>query len=233
MATSAHTPRGPHTLIGALVVALAVAGCGSSASTQSQSAAQPGATQAAATSSTAGSSSGGKSASSSSSSNNTNSTTSSAPGKGEPVPNIDMQVKSSTRLEPIAARYTCDGANSPLPLTWAKVPAHTAEIDLFVAGLNGNGSKLDVAWGVTGLKPSLRSFTGKLPAGAIVGRNSLGTLGYSVCPPKGSEEEYIAIVDALKKAEPMKPGFSAASLLEHLLHTEVSEGRVSFTYKRR
>ncbi|HEX3518335.1 MAG TPA: hypothetical protein VHT29_04795 [Solirubrobacteraceae bacterium] len=230
MSTSAHTHRGPHRLFGALVLALALAGCGSSASTQSQSSSHPGATQAAATSAQAGSSTsanGSKTASSSSSS-----ASSSTPTAGEPVPQIDMVLKSSVALQPIASRYTCDGADTPLPLSWTKVPAHTAQIDLFVAAVNGAGAKLFLDWGVAGLKPTLRKLSGHLPAGAIVGRNSFGTTGYSVCPPKGSEENYVVIVDALKKREPVKPGFNATSLLEHLLHTEVSEGRIAFFYKR-
>jgi phosphatidylethanolamine-binding protein (PEBP) family uncharacterized protein len=223
MSTSTHNHGGAQKLLGTLVVALVLAGCGSSASTQSQSSSQPASTQASASDPASGTSSDRTTATAAKKST----------AKGPAVPNVEIELTSPVKLEPLSARYTCDGANVPMPLSWTKVPAHMAEIDIFIAGLKDTkAGKLAVVWGVTGLKPSLRKFSGHLPAGAIVGRNSLGTNGYSICPPKGSEEEYIAFVDALKQPEPMKPGFDASALLEHLLHTEVSEGRTSIFYKR-
>jgi phosphatidylethanolamine-binding protein (PEBP) family uncharacterized protein len=211
-------------ICGVLTVTLALAGCGGSSSTSTPHENRP---EAAATSASTAAS---KTAAAKS--------TPSAPGPdaeseaGEP--NLALALTTVVPLRPIPARYTCDGANVPPPLTWSEVPHGTAEFALVVVNAKDlSNGKLFSDWGIAGLKPSLTSLTSaQLPPGAIAGRNSLGKTSYSVCPPAGKGEVYTVLLFALKHAGTIAPGFSVSGLTEKLLHSRVSEGLLNFIYKR-
>ena len=74
--------------------------------------------------------------------------------------------------------------------------------------------KLVFDWAVTGLKPtSIGISAGRLPAGAIVGRNSFGHVGYSLCLPKGRREEnFVVRLIALPHVLTVKSGFDAEAV---------------------
>jgi phosphatidylethanolamine-binding protein (PEBP) family uncharacterized protein len=136
-------------------------------------------------------------------------------------------------LNPFPAHYTCDGANASMPLSWSQLPANTAEVDVFLFNLQAVHGKLIDDWAVAGLKPTLHGLpAGKLPPGAIVGRNSFGQTRWSVCPPKGKSVRYAFLLYALPKRIPVKPGFAATKLREIALHTAESAGLLAGSYKR-
>jgi phosphatidylethanolamine-binding protein (PEBP) family uncharacterized protein len=150
----------------------------------------------------------------------------------EHVPDLDIPVKSFAPRAPLPARYTCDGANVAPPLRWGRVPAGTVEVDLFVTSLTRTGETTE--WAVAGLKPRLHSLVaGRLPAGAIVGRNSFGETGYSVCPSKGSTSSYFVLVVPLPHRIPVSPGFEGQALSARAVHIARHEGQMSFEYTRR
>lgn len=205
------------------MVALSLGGCGS-AGTNAQSAATSSAT-APATSSTAakGSSTGATTAS-------TNPTSTASAAQPETV----MTVASSIDLMSLPKRYTCDGANAPLPLKWKSVPPGTHELQVLVVNAKDlSNGRLFADWGVAGLSPRLRGLSpGNVPAGAIVGRNSFGQDRYSICPRRGASTAYVAFVFALPQPAHLRPGFSVSARAEKLLHTHVGEGTLEFLYKR-
>lgn len=168
-------------------------------------------------------------------SSQTTSTASPASASSEQEPYQAMTVRSVGKLEPIAAHYTCDGANVPPPLRWSGVPPHTAELVLLIVlAKDVSGGNLSANWGVAGLRPSSRGLSGGiLPPGAVVGRNSFGETRYSICPPKGVSASYVALLFGLQHRTSAKPGFSASALAKTLLHSNVAEGFLGFTYKRR
>jgi len=93
------------------------------------------------------------------------------------------------------AQYTCDGRNTWPPLEWGAVPAGTGSLALFVVGVRPNPSthryRVSVEWAVAGLVPTLHKLAaGQLPHYALVGTDSDGKPGYSVCPPKGTQTQY-------------------------------------------
>jgi phosphatidylethanolamine-binding protein (PEBP) family uncharacterized protein len=205
----------------ALIAAFALAGCGGSSSTQSSSATAASATS---TSSTA----------SAAASTTSTTTTSTSTTTSEKVPNIDIQLSSSIKLDPLPARYTCDGANVSPPVIWGHLPSNTAEVDLFLFNLAPVHGKLFANWAVAGLSPKLTGVSvGRLPAGAIVGRNSYGQVGYSVCPPKGPSVRLAFLVYALPQKIPARPGFNPEALREKALHIAESAGLLGASYKRR
>jgi phosphatidylethanolamine-binding protein (PEBP) family uncharacterized protein len=93
------------------------------------------------------------------------------------------------------SKYTCDGRNTWPALEWGAVPANTASLALFVIGYvpepSTHTTKVSVEWAVAGLKPTLHGLaSGHLPREAVVGVDSSGKHGYSVCPEKGSTVQY-------------------------------------------
>jgi phosphatidylethanolamine-binding protein (PEBP) family uncharacterized protein len=218
--------------VSALALVVLVAGCGGSSSTSQPSSTQTGnvsrsssvartstsATTPAATGTTA-----------------TDTHTSESPSK---EPKITIALSSPAlegKARKIPARYTCDGADVSPPLNWNAIPPHTAELVLLVVDLNESapaGGPL-ISWAVAGLRPTLKGFaTGALPAGAIVGRNSLGQSRYSICPPKGGTHDYLASLFGLEHPVSVKPGFDAYTLYKTVVSTAEHEGWLGFSYKR-
>jgi phosphatidylethanolamine-binding protein (PEBP) family uncharacterized protein len=221
-----HSGLRPKTILSSvftLIVALALVACGGSGSgstSQASTASAASASQTASTTSTTTSSSTTTSASTSAAS--------------EKVPTINITLSSSAGLSPIPARYTCDGANESLPLSWSQLPANTVEVDVFLFNLLPVHGKLIDDWAVAGLKPKLHGLSaGKLPPGAIVGRNSFGHTGWSVCPHKGPSVRYAFLLYALPKRVRARPGFNAEKLRATALHVAESAGLLAGTYKRK
>jgi phosphatidylethanolamine-binding protein (PEBP) family uncharacterized protein len=207
--------------IGGLLVMLA-AGCGGSGSSST-----------AASSTTPTASVASASTTSSTPTSTTSTSTSTSSTASEKVPTIDLPLASSAKLNPISARYTCDGADTSLPISWSHIPPHTAEIEVFVFNFLPVGGKLFPDWAVAGLKPSLHGLSaGQLPAGAIVGRNGFGQIRYSICPAKGSNTRYAFLVYAVPHRIAVRPGFNANALREKSLHAAEHAGLLAFSYKR-
>lgn len=133
----------------------------------------------------------------------------------------------------LPATYTCDGKDSWPTLRWSGVPAGTAELILYAMNVAPVEGKLFVDWAVAGLSPSLEGVeAGQLPKGAIVGTNSFGKQGYSICPPSGSGEVYIFAVYALPKALSPAKGFDARELRRQVLDVSGDVGLLSAYYAR-
>jgi phosphatidylethanolamine-binding protein (PEBP) family uncharacterized protein len=134
----------------------------------------------------------------------------------------------------IPARYTCDGANTSLPLRWGHIPHGTAELALFILSSKASTGEMSFAWAVTGLKPTSRGLAaGKLPPGAVVGRNSSGTVGYSICPPVGRREAYYAKLFALGHPLNAQPGVDASTLYARAEADSENVGLAAAAYQRR
>ena len=112
----------------------------------------------------------------------------------------------------IPATYTCDGAGISPPLSWQKVPAHAAELVLFVIDDSAAGADGGVRWIVGGIDPASSGVAeGKLPQGTIVGTNSAGKASYSpICPAPGHTDTIEFVLYALKKPIALSPGFGPA-----------------------
>lgn len=215
---------------GALMMTLALIGCGGSSST-SQSSSTP--TSASQTTSTATGTQTSGGADSSASGNEQASKTNEPK---EHIPKVTLLMSSPVFQEggPIPARYTCDGAGTSPPLRWRAIPHGTAELALFVLNLNSApGGKPLIYWAVAGLHPTLKGISaGKLPRGAIVGRNSLGQSRYTICPSKsGGLQHYIVALFAVQHSVSATPGFSANALYKTVSSTAEYKGLAGFTYQ--
>jgi phosphatidylethanolamine-binding protein (PEBP) family uncharacterized protein len=86
-----------------------------------------------------------------------------------------------------APRYTCHGANVSLPVNWVGASARAQEIAILVRSFTHSLGRFVVNWAVAGISPAAGGIpAGKLPPGAVVGLNSFGRVGYTLCPPAGS-----------------------------------------------
>ena len=126
----------------------------------------------------------------------------------------------------IGSRYTCGGANISPSVTWKGVPSDAKELLVFVNTLQSGGSTLN--WAVAGLSPSLHGLeAGKLPSGAIVGRNSYGRSAYSVCPGKGTAPAVVSIgVIALPRVISVHQGFAPGALTNVVSEPGARQGSV-------
>jgi phosphatidylethanolamine-binding protein (PEBP) family uncharacterized protein len=132
---------------------------------------------------------------------------------------------------PLPARYTCDGADLSPAVNWSNVPRGTKELALFIAHSVQKGTNT-TNWAVVGLKPTLTGIAaGKLPAGAIVGRNGSGKLGYSICPAKGSSTLFGVALYALPHHVAVKQGFNGVVLLNKF-ENEPAMAETFLSYRR-
>lgn len=159
-----------------------------------------------------------------------------ASSRSEPVPTISIEVEIPTLLREgyIPKRNTCDGANVSLPLRWSHVPSGTAELVMFVINLRPVQGRFFFDWAVAGLSPAAHGISaGTLPAGAVVGRNSFGKVGYSICPPKGTrEEDFVVRVLALSRPLALTRGFDAEAVYRDAEQSAKFVGIGSGTYSR-
>jgi phosphatidylethanolamine-binding protein (PEBP) family uncharacterized protein len=139
----------------------------------------------------------------------------------------------SPRRYRIPKLYTCDGADVSLPVRWTDVPSNTAELAMFVLNLLPVHGQFFFDWAVAGLSPTSHGIsTGTLPSGAVVGRNSFGNVGYSICPAKGtSDEHYVVRLVALPHRLVASPGFDAEAVYREAERSASVVGLTGGAYK--
>ena len=83
----------------------------------------------------------------------------------------------------LPVQYTCDGDNMSPPLAWSEVPEGTAELVLLFEDPDAPGGT-QVYWALFGLHPASGGLEeGKVPAGALGGKNDYGRTDWAgPCP---------------------------------------------------
>jgi phosphatidylethanolamine-binding protein (PEBP) family uncharacterized protein len=133
---------------------------------------------------------------------------------------------------PLPTTYTCDGRDSWPPLAWRGVPAGSAELVLFAMNVQPVEGKIFFDWAVAELDPGLEGIEAdRLPPGAVVGENSFGKTGYSICPENGGETYVLALYAIPRRLSPGK-GFDPRSLREEVLQSSGDVGLFAVTYLR-
>ncbi len=181
-------------LAGGGLAALLMAGCGGGSGTKPSSTATQAST----------------SATTSSGTTTTETTSTSSTATAERFTLSSPAITTAGAPKIIPARYTCDGADTSLPLTWRNVPAGTKELVLLVVSAGPKGTVPH--WAVANLKPSLTGIAaGNVPSGAVLAREK-----YSICPPKGTTTQYGVALYALKHRIAARPGFSTLGLAKRV-----------------
>lgn len=135
-------------------------------------------------------------------------------------------------VSPLTANYTCDGKDTWPTLQWGGVPVGTAELVLFVLNIEPVNEALFFDWAVAGLDPSLEEIkSGTLPRGAVLGKNSFGKNGYSICPAKSPETVIFALY-ALPEKLPASKGYDPAALRKEVLGLSGDVGLLATSYSK-
>ena len=235
------------------VAALALAGCGEGSSETSSSAAAPsgaaGGAGTGAPSASDATGSGGSAAQGGRPSPGGKHGPPVPQPKGAPEPGItakqrreatvaDMSLQSPSSRpssggpQALSATYTCDGKNTSPALRWQGVPGGTVELALFAMNIQPVGGKLFFDWAVGGLSPELEEIeAGKLPKGAVVGRNSFGKTDYEVCP-EGGHETYMFALFALPKRLSPAQGFEPFAFRKAVADVSGDVGLLALNYAR-
>jgi phosphatidylethanolamine-binding protein (PEBP) family uncharacterized protein len=148
----------------------------------------------------------------------------------------DMTLTSPVLIGPegsLPSRYTCEGKDVWPPLQWGGTPEGSEELILFAMSSQPVEGKLFFAWALAGIDAGLAEIEeGRLPPGAISGRNSFGKNDYSVCPASGGVETYVFALFALpQKLSPAK-GFDPARLRREVLEVSGNVGLLGVSYRR-
>jgi Raf kinase inhibitor-like YbhB/YbcL family protein len=110
----------------------------------------------------------------------------------------------------IPARYTCDGENLSVPLTFAEIPEDAASLALIMDDPDAPMGVF-VHWVIYNIPPASGGLPEGVPnepvleGGILQGRNSFGTIGYGgPCPPDGAHRYMFKLyaLDTLLDAEP-------------------------------
>lgn len=136
-------------------------------------------------------------------------------------------------VAPLSSSYTCDGDDSWPALAWQGVPQGTDELVLFAMNVQPVEEKLFFDWAVAGIDPGLTGIdASRLPPGAVVGQNSLGKRGYSICPVPGAPETYMFALYALPKRLSPERGFDPSTFRQQVLTVSGNAGLLPVSYGR-
>jgi Raf kinase inhibitor-like YbhB/YbcL family protein len=140
--------------------------------------------------------------------------------------------------QPIPRKYTCDGGDCSLPLSWSDPPAGTKSFALIVDDPDAPAGTW-VHWVLYEIPPNTKDLPEGLPGtervanGAVQGKNDFGKLGYGgPCPPRGPTHHYHFKLYALADQIRLKPRATKAQLLEAMRGHILGQVELVGTYKR-
>lgn len=134
--------------------------------------------------------------------------------------------------EPLASRFTCDGAGEVPPLTWEGVPVSAEALALVVDDPDAPKGPF-THWLVLDLPPETTGLeAGALPRGAVQAKNSGGrTSYYPPCPPSGVHH-YRFTVYALSRPTGLPEGSRLDPALRAVEANALAQGRLIGVYER-
>jgi Raf kinase inhibitor-like YbhB/YbcL family protein len=137
----------------------------------------------------------------------------------------------------IPTKYTCNGANVSVPLSWRDAPTETKSFALIVDDPDApNG--IWVHWVIYDLPASSHALAEAIPSretlgnGAKQGVNDFGKVGYlGPCPPHGRSHRYFFKLYALDGMTALKPAATKQQLLDAMNKHILAEVELVGTYK--
>ena len=140
--------------------------------------------------------------------------------------------------EPIAARYTCDGADLSPALAWSEVPAASQSLALIADDPDAPAGTWThwLLWNIPARATLLAENAPKIDVldnGARQGINDFQRIGYGgPCPPPGKPHRYFFRLFALDARLDLKPGATRAQLELAIQPHLLAETHWMGTYKR-
>jgi Raf kinase inhibitor-like YbhB/YbcL family protein len=136
----------------------------------------------------------------------------------------------------IPVQHTCDGENISPALAWSGLPEGTVELVLILEDPDSPGGT-HVHWALYGLNPASGGIEeGKVPAGAVGGKNDYGRTDWSgPCPPSSTAKprRYIFTLLALSEPSGLGEGASPRKDLPYALSGKVlAQAQLTGKYAR-
>jgi Raf kinase inhibitor-like YbhB/YbcL family protein len=130
--------------------------------------------------------------------------------------------------------YTCDGGNQTPELHWQGAPAKTQAFAIVGLSYDSPMGKIygwtvyNIPATVTGLPANIKN----LPAGAVLGQNSLSESYYrGPCPGDSALHHYAFIIYALDANLSLDPDLSPKDLMEDIKPHVLQEARLEAVYR--
>jgi len=152
------------------------------------------------------------------------------PGLADPAQGVAISSPAFAEGKPIPARHAYKGENISPELRIGNVPAKAKSLALIVEDPD-SPSGLWTHWLVWNLAADTTSISeGKLPSGAIEGKNSFGHVRYDGPAPPGGTHRYFFRVYALDTTISLPSGSSRAALLAAMQGHVVGSGATHGVY---
>jgi Raf kinase inhibitor-like YbhB/YbcL family protein len=154
-------------------------------------------------------------------------------GKGEAAVKLILTSPAFENGQPIPPRFTADGADVSPPLEISGIPEGTASLALIMDDPDAPMGTW-VHWVVWNIPPGTRRIEeGRLPAGAVQGRNSWGRNAYGgPAPPSGTHRYYFKLY-ALDSDFDLPAVTDKAALLAAMEGHVLGQAQLMGTYRRR
>jgi Raf kinase inhibitor-like YbhB/YbcL family protein len=135
----------------------------------------------------------------------------------------------------IPKRFTCDGGGARPRIDWNGVPPGAQDVALLVGDPDAPGGTY-VHWTVWNLPRAKESGlgAGALPAGAIQGANSAGSVGWTPpCPPKGARpHHYVFGIYATRTRLRFQQGEDPSKVVPAVRAAAIASGSLTASYGR-
>ncbi len=139
--------------------------------------------------------------------------------------------------------FGCSGSNVSLPLVWKDVPAGAKSLALTMYDPDAPTGSGFWHWTIANMPPDTMGLAegagvagnGKLPEGAMQGRNDAGTAAYfGPCPPEGDKpHRYVFTIFAVRTDKiGIDDGTSGAVVGFQLHFNTIDKASVTYTYGR-
>jgi Raf kinase inhibitor-like YbhB/YbcL family protein len=156
-----------------------------------------------------------------------------ATGRADQTPGMTISSPAFAEGKPIPARYAHKGQNISPELRIGNVPANAKSLVLMVDDPDAPAG-LWTHWLVWNLPPMTRSISeGKLPPGAIQGKNSDGNIRYDGPAPPSGTHRYFFHIYALDEMLSLPAGSDRDALLAATKDHVVGRGKTFGIYSAR
>jgi len=157
---------------------------------------------------------------------------------GDAFMSLTLSSPAFSNGSPIAARFTCDGADLSPVLTWAGVPDRTQSLALIVDDPDAPMGTWThwLLWNIPARATLLSEDIPKvetLDNGARQGINDFQRIGYGgPCPPPGKPHRYFFKLSALDARLDLKPGATKSALELAIKPHILAQSQIRGTYGR-